>query len=70
MSKIKVTIYDRQTEAEGCRYVAHTDSLCGIGHSHMEAIGDLLTQINRRVPKDFNFDRLDLEIRDVDYFGN
>lgn len=62
MSKIKVTVYDRETDCEGYRYVAHTDSLCGIGRSHPEAIGDLLTQINGCVPKDFNFNYFDLEV--------
>ena len=70
MSKIKVTIYDRQTDSKGYRYVAHTTSLCGFGSSRPEAVSNLLIEINKHVPKDFNFNRLDLELQDRDYFRN
>jgi len=63
MSKIKVTIYERETACEGYRYVAHTDSFCGVGHSDAEAIGDLLIQINTHVPEDLYIGHPDLEVQ-------
>jgi hypothetical protein len=70
MDKIKVTMYDRQLDSNRYRYVAHTTSLCGFGGSRQEAIGNLLNQINKHVPKDFKFTRIDLEVQDSDYFRN
>ena len=69
MSKIKVTVYDRETDGEEFRYVAHTGSFCGLGSSHSEAIGNLLIQINKHVPKDFDFNCSDLEIQQNNFAG-
>jgi hypothetical protein len=69
MSKIKVTVYERQAEWEGYTYVANAGSFCGFGYSHPEAIGNLLIQINRRVPG-FNFNPHDVEIKRGDYVGH
>jgi len=70
MSKIKVTVYDRQTDSEEYRYAAHTISLCGFGCSRQEAISNLLMQINRHFPRGFNFSDFDLEVQHGNYLGN
>jgi hypothetical protein len=70
MSKIKVTVYQRQADSEGYGHVAHAGSFCGFGNSHQEAIGNLLIRINRRVPEEFNFTFQDVEIQYRGHIGH